>query len=300
MKVNENGKPRYWGSVASLMAILVVIAIGIWIYPPHGDEGSSQVRHDEAQSAMSGAKELSAPPSEDALPAADQRAPSAPRGSFSIEHAAPWPALIHFETDNERTARHLRGDPFDVVAQLPELLGRAGRGDSQAAFLLHELAEYCDQHVGRTNPHPDAIQLDCSVPKTWSRSQRRSWTMQAVFSGERSPAMTLMMEAERMGPSDERLPNAATDAVMSLDFAARRGCLECVVMLAEIYRSGGIVQQDLRRSFAYLQVAAAASGDAAYAAHAEQIRPSLRPIDLEFARSLQARLAKALANSKAR
>lgn len=102
-------------------------------------------------------------------------------------------------------------------------------------------------------------------------------------------------------PIDHALrEDTIADAVLSLDFAGRRGCLECLVALAEIHREGRLVSQDLRRSFAYLQVAAVASGEASYAQLAEAIRPSLRPIDVEFARTLQERLAKALERNKAR
>ena len=74
----------------------------------------------------------------------------------------------------------------------------------------------------------------------------------------------------------------------------------CIAVLSEIHRDGVLVQQDLRRSFAYLQVAAAASGESFHAQQAESLRPSLRPIDIDFARALQERLAKALEKNKAR
>lgn len=217
-----------------------------------------------------------------------------------IEYSANWPEWLHFETDDERSARHLRSDPFVAVDNLRDLLARASRGDSEAALRLHDLAEYCDDHREAPEMPPEYLRLDCSVPRSWSADQRRGWRRQAVLSGDRSPPMSMLKEAEFMRPDDPLLAETVSDAALSLDYAARRGCLECLLALATVYQEGRLAQQDLRKSFAYLQVAAAASGERFYAESAEKIRPSLRPIDIEFARSLQERLAKALEKHKAR
>ena len=218
----------------------------------------------------------------------------------TIEYPAPWPALLHFETGQERSRRIDREDPFLTVDDLAAIMARAAKGDAAAALRLHNLAEYCGQHRPPPNPPPGHLQLDCSAPTSWTTEQRRAWRFQAVFSGDAAPAMSMLTEADRMAPTNPARAALVSDALLSLDYAARRGCLECVVQLASLHRDGDRVQQDLRQTFAYLQIAAAASGDPIFSEHAAKIRPSLRPIDLEFARALQERLVKAIQKNKAR
>ncbi len=227
-------------------------------------------------------------------------APRAASPAPAVEYVARWSQLLRFETEDERSERVFRSDPFLAVEALPALLAHAARDDSEAAFHLYRLAEYCEAHPEAEDPPPDYLPLDCSAPKSWSKDQRRAWRRQAVFTGDPSPAMSMLKDAEFIAATDPHRSDAISDAVMSLDYAARRGCLECIVVLSEIHRDGVLVQQDLRRSFAYLQVAAAASGESFYAQQAESLRPSLRPIDIDFARALQERLAKALEKNKAR
>ncbi|OWQ88561.1 hypothetical protein CDN99_17085 [Roseateles aquatilis] len=275
-------------------------AVGIVVWrgePGHEGEATAAIETTHAQGVIRAAGPSPEGGQRPMRPAGqEQAAPSA----IAIEFAAPWSALIHFETDEERRRRIFRSDPFDVVAALPTLMERAAKGEAEAALHLHSLAETCDARQSAINPPAGFIPLDCSAPRAWSEEQRRSLRSQAVLSGDPSPALSMLKEAESM-PIDHALrEDTIADAVLSLDFAGRRGCLECLVALAEIHREGRLVSQDLRRSFAYLQVAAVASGEASYAQLAEAIRPSLRPIDVEFARTLQERLAKALERNKAR
>jgi len=236
------------------------------------------------------------PPTSTARPASAASGPSA----TSIEFPAAWPQLLQLETDDQRGARQLRSDPFTAVDNLRDLLERASRQEPEAALRLHDLAEYCDAHRGDAQLPPGYVRLDCSVPRSWTREQRRAWRRQAVFSGDPSPPMSMLQEAEFMAASDPHRADTISDAVLSLDYAARRGCLECILALARVHSDGRLVQQDLRKSFAYLQVAAAATGDSFLSEQAEKIRPGLRPIDIEFARSMQERLAKALESNKVR
>lgn len=218
----------------------------------------------------------------------------------ATEYAAPWPMLLHVETEQERSRRIDRSDPFRTASDLEAIMARAAAGDPESALRLHHLGEYCDQHPQAGNPPAGYLALDCSAPKTWTAPQRRAWRQQAAFTGDPSAAMSMLQEADQRASSDPERAVLLSDGVLSLDYAARRGCLECVVQLGLLHQHGSRIQQDLPRAFAYLQVAAAAGGDSIYSEHTSAIRPLLRPIDLEFARALQERLAKAIEKNKAR
>ncbi|MDH0865566.1 hypothetical protein [Mitsuaria sp. GD03876] len=282
---------------AVIVGLGVVIALIVWSGWTESDIGPATpgITQDPSRAVSRTSME---PASAPAAPASMPRASTV--SVSAAEYPAPWSTWLHFETDDERRARHRRSDPFDAVDDLQGLLSRAARGDSEAALRLHDLAEYCDDHREAPELPPDYLRLDCSTPRSWSADQRRGWRRQAVFTGDPSPPMSMLQEAESMRPGNPLLAETASDAALALDYAARRGCLACIVALAGLFKDGQLVQQDLRRSFAYLQVAAAASGEPIYTEHAEKLRASLRPIDIEFARALQERLAKALEKNKAR
>lgn len=285
-------KRSSWAAVAGILTLATVwIAVG----------RDAPVQALKAAAPSTAQVQPQAPSAAGSVSVRPSQGTSSPAASvIATEYAAPWPLLLHFETDRERSQRIDREDPFHTVADLEGIMARAAAGDAASALRLHHLADYCDQHPQAGNPPPGYLPLDCSAPKTWNTHQRHAWRQQAAFTGDPTAAMSMLQEADRKASSDPERAVLFSDGVLSLDYAARRGCLECVVELASLHQHGHRVQQDLPRAFAYLQVAAAASGDPTYAEHAGKIRSSLRPIDLEFARALQERLAKAIEKNKAR
>ncbi|MFX1680578.1 hypothetical protein PV762_15170 [Mitsuaria sp. CC2] len=283
------------------VAIGLLILAAAWI----AGRQDEPVRPIETATPNSAQSQLQGPSAEVSVPVQPieigaSSAASVMTTEAAIEYAAPWALLLHFETERERSQRLDREDPFHTAADLEAVMARAAAGDPASALRLHNLVDYCDQHPQAGNPPPGYLPLDCSAPKTWTVQQRRAWRQQAAFTGDPAAAMSMLQEADRKVPSDPERAALFSDGILSLDYAARRGCLECIVQLASLHHHGNRIQQDLPRAFAYLQVAAAASGDPTYSEHAAKIRPSLRPIDIEFARALQERLAKAIEKNKAR
>ncbi|MDH0865568.1 hypothetical protein [Mitsuaria sp. GD03876] len=218
-----------------------------------------------------------------------------PAFSIPTEFPFDWFKAMDFEFERPRGQGFDWPDPYEALKNLPWLLKQANEEhDPGAAYKLFDLALCCSEQAER--PIPPGIQpLDCSPVNAWSVEERAAWMRLAARGGYTTAALATLSAAEKSNAPLEMRREMTKDAAIGLEISASRGSLEAALALATLLRDGDLIEADLPRSYAYFQVAAAATSADAYSRHAGSVRERLKSSDLAIARSIQEKLAAALA-----